>query len=255
MRLKDKVAIVTGGGSGIGQSTSLLFAREGARVLVVDIAGDKAEKVAGQIADAGGIAKALTADISREEDAKKIASHAETVWQHLDVLVNNAASFHHKSTAEATREDWDTVLKVNVLGTSFCTKHAVAVMKRQQSGSIINVASINGLVAMFGEWTTYSASKGAIVNMSKSMALDYAPFNIRVNCVCPGMIYTPALERALADLNVTRKYAEENIMGPRCLMKRFGEPSEIAPVILWLASDEASYITGATFVADGGYTS
>ncbi len=255
MRLKDKVAIVTGGGSGIGHSTCVQFAGEGARVLVADIAGEKVERVVRELTDAGGIAEGLEADISTEAGAEKIASRADALWHRLDVLVNNAASFHHKSTEEANQADWETVLRVNVLGTSFCTKHAVARMKRQGSGSIINVASINGLVGMAGIWTTYSASKAAIINMSKSMARDYASFNIRVNCVCPGMIYTPALEQELVLLNVTKKYAEENIMGPRCLLKRFGKPEEIAPVILLLASDEASYITGATFVADGGYTS
>jgi NAD(P)-dependent dehydrogenase (short-subunit alcohol dehydrogenase family) len=255
MRLKDKVAIVTGGGSGIGQAACLQFAREGAQVLVVDIVPEKVEKVVREIAAAGGAAEGLTADVSTEEGAKSIASRCDSLWHRLDVLVNNAASFHHRSVEEATQADWENVLKVNVLGTSFCTKHAVALMKRQQSGSIVNVSSINGLGAMAPIWTTYSASKAAIVNMSRSMAVDFAPSNIRVNCVCPGMIFTPALEYELVQLNVTRKYAEENIMVPRCLMKRFGEPSEIAPVILFLASDEASYVTGATFVADGGYTS
>ncbi len=255
MRLKDKVGIVTGGGSGIGHHTCLQFAREGARVLVVDILGDKAKEVARQITDKGGTAEALAEDVSTEEGAKRIASHAEKRWGRIDILVNNAASFHHKSTEEATQADWETVLKVNVLGTGFCTKYAVPIMKRQKSGSIINIASINGLVAMFGDWMIYSASKAAIVNMSKSMAMDYAPFGIRVNSVCPGMIHTPAMETLLGQMGVTRKQAEEQFLGPRCMLKRFGESWEIAPVIVLLASDEASYITGSTFVADGGYTS
>lgn len=254
MRLKDKVAIVTGGGSGIGHHTCLQFAREGARVLVVDILGDKAKKIARQITDNGGVAEGLAEDISSEESAKRIATAAVERWKRLDILVNNAASFHHKTVDEATAADWETVLKVNVLGTSFCCKHAVPFMKQQHSGSIVNVASINALGAMPTGWTNYSASKAAIVNMSKSMAFDYAPFGIRVNCICPGMIYTPAMEDLLVTMGVNRKQAEEKFLGPRCLMRRFGEPHEIAAIILMMASDEASYMTGSTVVVDGGYT-
>jgi NAD(P)-dependent dehydrogenase (short-subunit alcohol dehydrogenase family) len=255
MRLDGKVAIVTGGGSGIGHHTCLQFASEGARVLVVDILGEKAKRIAKEITDKGGIAEACAEDVSNEEGAKNIASRAESLWNRIDVLVNNAASFHHKSTEEATYTDWETVLKVNVMGTGFCSKYAVPIMKRQKSGSIIHVASINGLVATSGEWMIYNASKAAIVNMAKSMAIEYAPFGIRANCVCPGMIYTPAMETLLGQMGKTRKEAEVEFLGPRCMLKRFGESWEIAPVLVLLASDEASYITGATFVADGGYTS
>jgi NAD(P)-dependent dehydrogenase (short-subunit alcohol dehydrogenase family) len=255
MRLKDKVAIVTGGGSGIGHQSCLQFAREGARVLVVDILADKAKQVARQITEKGGVAEASAEDVSSEEGAKRIASRATDLWKRVDILVNNAASFHHKTVEEATAADWETVLKVNVLGTSFCTKYAVPFMKQQGSGSIINVASINGLVAMPTGWTNYSASKAAIVNMSKSMAYDFAPFGIRVNCLCPGMIHTPAMEDLLKTMNMTRKQAEDQFLGPRCMLKRFGEAHEIAAIILTMASDEASYMTGATIVVDGGYTS
>jgi len=217
--------------------------------------GEKAKRIAKEITDDGGIAEALAEDVSSEEGAKNIASRADSLWHRIDVLVNNAASFHHKSTEEATKADWETVLTVNVLGTSFCTKYAVPIMKRQKSGSIINVASINGLVATSGEWMIYNATKAAIVNMSKSMAIDYAPSGIRANCLCPGMIHTPAMETLLTQMGKTRKEAEVEFLGPRCMLKRFGESWEIAPVIVLLASDEASYITGATFVADGGYTS
>jgi NAD(P)-dependent dehydrogenase (short-subunit alcohol dehydrogenase family) len=255
MRLKDKVAIVTGGGSGIGHHTCVQFAREGARVLVVDIVGEKAMQIASQIKDKGGIAEPLAEDVSSEKGAKRIASRAAELWSRIDILVNNAASFHHRTVDEATAADWEAVFKVNVLGTSFCTKYALPYMKEQRSGSIINVASINGLRAMPTGWTNYSASKAAIVNMSKSMAFDYAPFGIRVNCMCPGMIYTPAMEDLLKTMNMTRKEAEEKFLGPRCMLKRFGEAHEIAAIILAMASDEASYMTGATIVVDGGYTS
>jgi len=253
MRLKDKVGIITGGGSGIGHATGLQFAREGARVLVVDIDGEKARQVAQEIKSRGGAGEALAADVSTEASAEKIVARAVELWGRVDVLVNNAASFHRKRVEDATRADWEKVWSVNVLGTSFCSRYAVEVMKKQGSGSIIDIASINGLIAM-PDWMSYNATKAAIVEMSKSMAMDLAPFHIRVNCVCPGVTHTPAVDRLLAEFGISAEEAEKTYVAPRCLMKRFGKPEEIAPAILFLASDEASYMTGATVVVDGGFT-
>jgi NAD(P)-dependent dehydrogenase (short-subunit alcohol dehydrogenase family) len=255
MRLKGKIAIVTGAGSGIGHATADLFAREGASVLVVDLVRERATSVASEIQKMGGVAEAFVGDVSSEKDAEQMAARADKLWHRLDILVNNAASFHHKTAEEATRDDWEKVLSVNVMGPSFCTRYAVSAMKRQKGGAIVNLASINGLVAMPTGWMTYSASKAAIVNMSKSMAMDLAPFNIRVNCVCPGVINTPALAGALASRGVTREEAEKIDLGHRGMIKRFGEPLEVANVILMAASDEASYMTGSTLVVDGGYSS
>jgi meso-butanediol dehydrogenase/(S,S)-butanediol dehydrogenase/diacetyl reductase len=255
MRLKDKVAVVTGGGSGIGHHACLQMAKEGARVLVVDLVGDRAKQVAQEIKDTGGVAEPLTADISEEAGAKSVAAKAESLWNRLDVLVNNAASFHHVSTEEATADDYEKVFKVNIYGTSFCVKYSLPIMKRQKSGSIINIASINGLVGMGPDWVNYSASKAALVNMTKTMAKDFVQYNIRVNCICPGMIHTPAMEDLLKRMGVTRKEAEQKFLGPRCLLGRFGESYELAPFIVLLASDESSYSTGSTVVVDGGYTS
>ena len=255
MRLKEKVAIVTGGGSGIGHHACLQMAREGAKVLVVDLVPERAESVAEEIKNSGGTSAFLAVDISSEEGASKMAATADSLWHRIDVLVNNAASFHHVSTEEATAADWEKVFKVNVWGTSFCVKHAVPIMKRQKSGSIINVASINGLVGMGPDWVNYSASKAALVNMTKTMAKDFVRYNIRVNCLCPGMIHTPAMVDLLKRMGVSRKEAEVRFLGPRCLLGRFGESYELAPFIVLMASDEASYLTGATVVVDGGYTS
>jgi meso-butanediol dehydrogenase/(S,S)-butanediol dehydrogenase/diacetyl reductase len=255
MRLKGKVAIVTGAGSGIGHATAALFAREGASVLVTDLVAERAKSVAAEIRKLGGVAEAIACDVSVETDAEKMVAQAEKLWHRVDILVNNAANFHHKTAEEATTDDWEKVLSVNVMGTSFCTRYAIPSMKRQKGGAIVNLASINGLVAMPTGWMTYSASKAAIVNMSKSMAMDLAPFNIRVNCVCPGVINTPALAEALASRGVTRQEAEVVDLGHRGMIKRFGEPYEVANVILMAASDEASYMTGATLVVDGGYSS
>jgi NAD(P)-dependent dehydrogenase (short-subunit alcohol dehydrogenase family) len=253
MRLKEKTAVITGAGSGIGAATAALFAREGACVLVADIDLDSARRVAAEIRNAGGQAQACAVDVSKNEEAQQMVARAIELWKHVDVLVNNAASFHHKRMEEATRADWDKVLSVNVLGTGFCARHAAEAMKRQGSGAIVNVASINGLIAM-PDWMTYNASKAAVVEMSKSMAMDLAPFNIRVNCVCPGVTDTPALRRAIAELGVPEADVIKAYMEPHCFIKRFGKPEEIAPAIAFLASDEASYMTGATVVVDGGYT-
>ena len=253
MRLKEKTAIITGAGSGIGRATALLFAREGARVLVADIDSAAAMRVVTEIVDLGGQAEPQTADVSCEGDVQQMVARTLKQWDRLDILVNNAASFHHVRVEEATRADWDKVLAVNVLGTSFCSRYAVEAMKTQGSGAIVNVASINGLIAM-PDWLTYNASKAAVIEMSKSMAMDLGAFNIRTNCVCPGVTDTPALQRAIAELGVTVEEVIKGYIEPRCFIKRFGLPEEVAPAILFLASDEASYVTGTTLVVDGGFT-
>ena len=252
MRLKNKTAIITGGGSGIGRATSLLFAREGAKVLIVDIDGEKARQVAREISREGGVSEDLQGDVSSEEGAERIVSRTVSLWQRLDILVNNAASFHRKQVDKATREDWEIVWRVNVLGTSFCTKYAVEVMKKQNEGVVVNIASINGLIGA-PDFMTYNATKAAIINMTKSMAVDLAPHHIRVNCICPGMIHTPALDSVLNELGLSLEEAEKIYLG-RAPIKRFGKPEEISPAILFVASEEAFYMTGAIVVVDGGYT-
>jgi NAD(P)-dependent dehydrogenase (short-subunit alcohol dehydrogenase family) len=253
MRLKDRVSIVTGGGSGIGRATALQFAREGACVLVADVDASGAAQTVASIEAAGGRAAAEVADVSDEAAAARIARRAVELWGRVDILVNNAASFHHRRVEEATRADWEKVLGVNVMGTSFCSKHAVEDMKTHGGGAIVNVASINGLIAM-PDWITYNASKAAVIEMSRSMAMDLGPFGIRVNCVCPGITDTPALRRLLVEFGVTPEEAVAAYVAPRCFIKRFGKPEEVAAAITFLASDEASYMTGSTLVVDGGFT-
>ena len=252
MRLENKVAIVTGAGAGIGEAIARRFAAEGARVLVADIRHDPAAAVASAIRSAGGIAEPIAIDVSRESEASRMTSRAIELWSRLDVLVNNAANFVHKRVEHATAEDWNAVLGVNVLGTSFCSKYAVAAMKERGGGNIVNIASINGLVAM-PEWMTYNASKAAVVEMSKSMAMDLAPFAIRVNCVCPGMTMTPSLRKAIEEVGGTEDEVMRAHLAPHALIKRWGRPEEIASGVLYLASDEASYVTGTTLVIDGGF--
>jgi len=253
MRLKNKVAVITGAAAGIGEATALRFAQEGAHVLAVDIDGEGAGQVVKKIRQAGGEAEALTADVAVEESGQRIADRTLELWSQYDILVNNAAVFRHKRVEDAVREDFDRVMGVNVMGTSFCSKYAVKAMKNQGGGSIVNVASINGLIAM-ADWMTYNASKAAIVEMSKTMSLDLGPFNIRVNCICPGVTLTPALERVFVEYKVEPEQAVQDFIAHRCHIKRFGRPEEIASAILFAASDEASYMTGATLVVDGGYS-
>ena len=221
-------------------------------MLVVDIDGEKARQVAQEISGNQGVAEAFEGDVSSEEGAKQIVSRAASLWPRLDILVNNAASFHRKQVDKATRKDWEIVWSVNVLGTSFCTKYAVEVMQKQDQGVVVNIASINGLLG-FADFMTYNATKAAIINMTKSMAVDLAPYRIRVNCVCPGMTHTPALDTVLAELGLSLEEAARIHLG-QSPIKRFGRPEEISPAILFVASDEASYMTGAIVVVDGGYT-
>jgi NAD(P)-dependent dehydrogenase (short-subunit alcohol dehydrogenase family) len=253
MRLQGKVAIVTGAASGIGRAIAERFAREGARVVAADIDGARVSEVAASIMKSGGKAEALTIDVTNEEQAKQLTTRALELWQQVDILVNNAASFHYKRVEEATRADWDKVLSVNVVGTSLCSKYACAAMKARNQGAIVNIASINGIIAM-PNWMTYNASKAAVIEISKSMAMDLAPFNIRVNCVCPGVTDTPALHRAMKELDLTPQALIDGVVAPRALIKRFGTADEIANAALFVASDEASYMTGATMVVDGGFT-
>jgi NAD(P)-dependent dehydrogenase (short-subunit alcohol dehydrogenase family) len=250
-RLKGKVAIVTGGGSGIGRATCELFAEEGARVIVADVDQRQGESVAANIKNSGGHAHFVAADISREDDAARLTVETVGNFGGVDILVNNAAVFVLKGI-EATVEDWRRSLDVNVIGPSLVSKFAVEEMKKRGSGAIVNLGSMSSFIAQ-PHFVTYSATKAAMVQMTRNMAMDLAPFNIRVNCVCPGTIITQATERHRAQVGITLEQfmAEE---GAKHLLNRVGQPREVAYAILFLASDEASFITGTHLMVDGGYT-
>jgi NAD(P)-dependent dehydrogenase (short-subunit alcohol dehydrogenase family) len=250
MRLKEKVAIVTGAGSGIGQATALLFAAERAKVVVADIDGTRGKETVGLIKAKGGDALFVQADVSKEEGAAAIAQVALSQFSGIDILVNDAAVFVLKGF-EASREEWQQSLSVNIMGTVWCTKYAAEEM-RKRGGAIVNLGSISSWIAE-SDCFTYSATKAAILQMTRNMAMDLAQYGIRVNCVCPGTILTPAsighMEKIGASLDQFK--AEE---GAKTLLKRLGEPEEVASAILFLVSDEASYITGTSLMVDGGYT-
>jgi len=251
MRLKDKIAIITGAGAGIGEATALRFAEEGAKVVLNDINAAHAQGVVEKVRAAGGQAEAAVADISKEDQAKSISDVAVKAFGGVDILVNNAADFTQKGIETANKEDWDRVLGVNVYGTAFVSKHAIPHMKARGKGSIVNVASMSGIIAQ-KNFTCYSASKGAEIMMTRTMALDMVPFHIRVNTVCPGCILTSASYREVERLGMKfEDWCEQN--ASRHMMQRLGEPVEVANAILFLASDEASFITAAELMVDGGY--
>jgi dihydroanticapsin dehydrogenase len=239
-RLKDKVAIVTGGAAGIGRATAELFAEEGAKVVVADLLTPEGEE-----------SLFVETDISNEDDCRRVCDEAVRAYGRLDILVNNAAAFVLKGL-EASVEDWQRSLSVNIVGTALMSKYASEHMKQSGGGAIVNLGSISSFVAQ-PSFITYSATKAAIVQMTRNMALDLAPFNIRVNCVCPGTILTRATENHMALVGMSKEdfIAAE---APKHLLNRVGDPREVAYPILFLASDEASFITGTHLMVDGGYT-
>jgi NAD(P)-dependent dehydrogenase (short-subunit alcohol dehydrogenase family) len=253
MRLENKVAILTGIGAGIGQAAALRFAEEGASLVLADLNEEAAQNTARMVQELGGKAVALRADIAREADAKAISETAASAFGTIDILVNNAAEFTAKSVENATLEDWHRVYGVNVFGTAMVSKYAIPYMKAQKRGVIVNVGSVSGVLAQ-KDFATYSSTKGAIIIMSKCMALDLAPFGIRVNTVCPGTIVTSASEREWKRVGLTKEEwcAKE---APRHILHRTGEAREVANVILFMASDESSFMTATEVMVEGGSSS
>jgi NAD(P)-dependent dehydrogenase (short-subunit alcohol dehydrogenase family) len=250
MRLKDKVAILTGAASGIGRATAELMAEEGAKVVVADLDAQNGEAVVRGIKAKGGAAHFVRADISKEAEAKSISDEAVKTFGRLDIAVNSAAAFVLKGF-EATPAEWQQSFGVNVVGTALVTKHAVAHIKKQ-GGAVVNIGSISSFLAQ-PDFFAYSATKAAIVQMTRNMALDLAPLGIRVNCVCPGTILTAATQRHMDKVGVTLEQFNKD-EGAKNFVARIGQPREVAYAILFLASDEASFITGASLMVDGGYS-
>jgi NAD(P)-dependent dehydrogenase (short-subunit alcohol dehydrogenase family) len=252
MRLSNKTAIITGVGAGIGEAIALRFAQEGARLVLNDIHAPSGEATLKKVRDVGAQAVLVVADISQEDGARKISDAAAGSFGGIDILVNNAADFTQKSIEQAEVSDWQKVLGVNVIGTALVSKYAIPHMKVRGGGAIVNIASMSGVIAQ-ADFATYNASKGAVLTLTKCMALDLAPFKIRVNSVCPGCIVTSASYREIARMGLTFEKWRDQI-APLHMLNRLGEPREVADAALFLASDEASFITSANLMVDGGYT-
>jgi NAD(P)-dependent dehydrogenase (short-subunit alcohol dehydrogenase family) len=252
MRLANQIAVITGVGAGIGEAIAVLFAEEGARLVLNDIREPGGEATLLKVRDLGAEAVLVVADISEDAGARKIAAAAVEHFGGIDILVNNAADFTQKGIEQAEISDWQKVLGVNVVGTALVSKYAIPHMKARGGGSIVNVASMSGLIAQ-PDFATYNASKGAVLTMTKCMALDLAPFKIRVNSVCPGCIVTSASYREIERMGLTFEQWRDQI-APLHMLNRLGEPREVANAALFLASNEASFITSANLMVDGGYT-
>ncbi|HEX3527249.1 MAG TPA: glucose 1-dehydrogenase [Thermoanaerobaculia bacterium] len=250
MRLDNKVALITGAGSGIGRESALLFAREGARIVVVDVNDKAGEAVAEEIRKAGGQAVYAHADVSKSSEAEAMIRAAETSFGRLDVLFNNAGISHPKDDdAIATEEDvWDLTMNINLKGVFLGCKHGIPALRRAGGGSIINTASFVALLGAATPQLAYTASKGGVLAMTRELAVIHARENIRVNALCPGPLHTELLMKYL---DTEEKRQRRLVHIP---MGRFGEAQEIARAALFLASDESSFTTGATFLADGGIT-
>ncbi len=242
--MKDKVVIVTGAGSGIGAATAKLFASRGARVVLTDINSSAIEDIAKSLNNAVAVA----ADVSNYDEVRSLISTVIKQHGRLDIMVNNAGigPKEMNRTSEHTLEDWDSVIAVNQTGVFYCMKLALAQMLEQGHGSIVNVASLAGLKASPNN-LSYSASKFAVVGMTKSAAMEYASKNIRINAVCPGYTHSALLDQLLG-----MRTDMEEILKKHIPMNRFGEPEEVAEAILWLASDQTQFITGQTITLDGG---
>ena len=250
MKLKGKVALITGGSEGMGYATADLFLVEGAKVA---ISGRSSEK--GAAAESGLRSKGdilfVQGDVSNDEDARRMVQETVQRFGRIDILFNNAGVYLEKAAEETSEEEWDRVIDINLKGTFLVSKHAIEHMKRQGGGVIVNNSSDAGLVGN-RLCAAYCASKGGVTVMTKAMALDYAKMNIRVNCVNPGVIDTPMVAQEIAMASDKEEYVR--LMNEDHPLGRIGRPEEVARAVLFLVSDEASFVTGAALSIDGGLT-
>lgn len=244
MRLKDRIALITGAGGGIGAATAMCFAQEGASVVLTDVQEEGIVTVARQITELGGRAKAITANVVQSSEVQNLMDSIVKEYGHLDILINNAGITRDAMVRKMTEEQWDMVMDVNLKGTFLCSQAAYGPMSEQKYGKIINTSSV-GSLGNIGQ-ANYAASKAGVIALTKTLALEYARSNINVNCIAPGATSTPML-KAMPD------QAREALLGT-IPFRRMADPSEIANLHLFLASDESAYITGQVIFIDGGLT-
>ncbi|GAB4135890.1 MAG: 3-oxoacyl-ACP reductase [Cyanobacteria bacterium J069] len=250
MRLSNKVALITGAGSGIGRESAILFAKEGAQVVVCDVNLATAQETVSLIETAGGEAIAVQADVSKAADSKAMIDAAEAAYGKLNVLFNNAGIFHAAdgSVLETEEDIWDLTLDINLKGVFFGCKYGIPALLRAGGGSIINTASFVALLGAATAQIAYTASKGGVLSMTREISVEFARQNIRANALCPGPVETPLLQELLAD--PARRQRRLVHIPPG----RFAKAEEMAQAALFLASNESSFVNGATFTVDGGIT-
>jgi NAD(P)-dependent dehydrogenase (short-subunit alcohol dehydrogenase family) len=250
-RLKGKVTIVTGGGSGIGRAIALALAAEGAKVAVVGRRREPLEGVAKEVSQVGGEAVAVATDATREPETRRAAEETEKAFGRIDVLVNNAGALSVSTADTISEEEWDRVVATNLKGPFLMSRAVLPAMRRAGGGSIINIGSVLGLVAM-RDRAAYCASKGGVTLLTKVMALDHARENIRVNCICPAIVETDLIRDLFSKTEEGRKARDARMS--TLPLGRFGEPADIAGLAVFLASNESSWMTGVAIPVDGGLT-
>lgn len=250
MKLKGKRALVTGGASGIGFAIASRFAQEGAQVAISDLDADAAEAA---IQSSSGKMMKTIGDVSKLADAERMVLEAVQQLGGLDILVNNAGIETTGTVITADDSTWERQIQVNLNGVYRMSRFAVPEIIRAGGGTVVNMASVGGLVAV-REFSAYGASKAAVIQLTKSMAADYAENNVRVNCLCPGPVETPLLDRACKTLGGADPASVRKLYASFTMLKRIGKPEEIAAAALFLASDESSFITGVALPVDGGFT-
>mgnify|MGYP001574450695 CR=1 FL=1 len=251
MRLKNKVALITGGGTGIGRACAELFAREGAGVVVAGRRREPLEEVSGAITAVGGRCLAQPCDVSQAAEVERLLARVLGEFGGLNVVVNSAGLWRAGTAEETSEADWDALMRVNLKGVFLVSRMAIPVLRRAGGGSIINISSILGLVGMKRR-VAYAASKGGVTLLTKAMALDHGPDKIRVNCICPGIVETDMIRGILsqsADPEAERQRRVEQLA-----VGRIGQPEDVAHLALYLASDESAWLTGAAIPLDAGFT-